>query len=222
MIINIIIINISQINNSNSEFSESADSSDLQSLFRSDTLLNNETFYTEHWKSDNLDFFDSNLNDKNIIRIEDIIYIRNHLYYWDIHLFTAWMKNIICIKIKEAVYYNLITYLHSTALEWYTAELTDIEKELMLKVDITYEWIFSLIKHFQQWAIQVWFTIKWDSYTLRDIISSHFIYFYCQVIFQNTKSVSIMNTAAQLIIIYFNIYWKFHTQITELTSIIFI
>ena len=52
-------------------------------------------------------------------------------FFQDVHLFINRAKEIAMIKGGELTRNSIWMSLHGTALEWYTAELTDVEKRIL-------------------------------------------------------------------------------------------
>ena len=79
------------------------------------------------FKVEELGFFDLELpieyGSKNLIRIsKDTI-------YRSVHLFVQRITDMISIKNNKIVSYNLPLYFRETVLEWYSGQLTVLEKE---------------------------------------------------------------------------------------------
>ena len=102
------------------------------------------------WKTEDVGYFwpgrdddDSNLKD-----------LGTKVIYTDVYTFTDRLKVVIKQKGDEFVRSNIQACLRGDALEWYTTELTDFEKESLEDRTVERGWIPQLIKRFKPRAAE--------------------------------------------------------------------
>ena len=94
-------------------------------------------------------FFDFNYNDKTIYIAALIEHTDKNIYFRNIHLFLDRAKQFILIKEAELVRENLWLSLRDIALSWWTSELFDIERRIVIYDNSIDEWIKLLVKRFK-------------------------------------------------------------------------
>ena len=85
-----------------------------------------------HFQSEEIDFFNSHLNIKNY-RSDDIINIKEKIYFYDIHLFINFVKNVTHIKTDDVIQQSLNKCLCDIAQNWYIKQLLAIEHDYIHK-----------------------------------------------------------------------------------------
>ena len=76
-------------------------------------MKNDDHISVSAWKIKNLDYFQSNLADKNNTHT---IMIKNQTYYWDVYIFTDHVWDVTADRNKEMIKNNLHVCLYKTAL----------------------------------------------------------------------------------------------------------
>ena len=92
------------------------------------SIKNNDHIIISVWKTEDLDYFQSNLADKNDAHT---VIIESQTHYQDIYIFTDHVQDVAVNKNETIIKNNLHACLHKTVLSWHTIELSDIEKKIM-------------------------------------------------------------------------------------------
>ena len=107
------------------------------------SVKNNDHIIISVWKIKNLNYFQSNLADKNDTHT---VMIKSQTHYQDVYIFTDYAQDVAADKNKTIIKNNLHVCLHRTALSWHTIELSDIKKKIMWALFLEKEWISALVK----------------------------------------------------------------------------
>ena len=122
--------------------------SQSQSLF----IKNNNHIIISVWKIKNLDYFQSNLTDKNDTHT---IMIKSQTHYWNVYVFTDYVWNVAVNKNKTMIKNNLHVCLCETVLSWHIIEFSNIEKKIMWALFLKKEWISVFIKQFKSRILKI-------------------------------------------------------------------
>ena len=104
-----------------------ASSSDFQeSLNESDLFELNETGNDIiKWNAGDLSFFDSLYDGKSVSNNEIITHTSKNIYFWNVHFFIEWVKNLVIVKDAELMRNNLWTCFRDTILTWWINEFNE-------------------------------------------------------------------------------------------------
>ena len=80
---------------------------------------------SSNWRVENLGYFNPDLADPADVPVKTI---SNHTHYRDFYVFIERLKDLQAIKGEEPVRNNIHASLRGTALDWYTVELTELER----------------------------------------------------------------------------------------------
>jgi len=159
---------------------------------------------TSKWNAGDLGFFDPMYNGKSASTGSSLEHASKETYFRDIHLFIERAKDLATIK-GAMVRENLWTCLRGTALEWYTAELSDTEKRLSkygaTDADIT-EWTQLLAGRFKEPSNVAIDAVLRERYSMRDTSSRREPREYAQKILRSAKDAGMSLLQNQLDIIY--------------------
>lgn len=156
------------------------------------------------WNPGDLGFFDPNYDSKSTSMGSPIEHAGKETYFRDIHLFVERAKDLAVIK-GSMVRENLWTCLRGTALEWWTAELSDAEKRLTKygnpDSDIS-EWSRLLTARFKEPSHVAIDAVLRERYSLRDASSRREPREFAQKILRSAKDAGMTLVKNQLDIIY--------------------
>ena len=178
------------INNFNDFADESA--SNISDVFQRCCDNNNI-----HFQSEEVDFFNLHLNTKNY-ESDDIVDIKEKIYFYDIHLFINFFKNIICIKTDDIIWWNLNKYLCDIAQNWYIGQLLTIECDYIhKKLNVKYweEILFQCFKHIQFNVMKI---SKMKHYTIQNVCNNHEPFNFILNVIWHTKNINMIKISVQL------------------------
>ena len=132
-----------RINNSKSKFTFSNETSFDDNLSDDN---NNEDRETQNWKSDEIDFFDSEYEDVNNALI---INVDKHVFYRNVYAFTDKLKNIALLRDENKFRIIISQCLRKSVLIWHFMKLFDVEK-LLLRNAFVNSWTIVLIIRFKK------------------------------------------------------------------------
>lgn len=97
-----------------------------------------------HWKTEELGYFwPDMLEDASIKQYN------TSLFYKDVNVFTDCVKDVIDYKGEPLVKANLQVSLRGAALDWFTNELTELEKRSLRALLLDQGWLPELVKRFR-------------------------------------------------------------------------
>ena len=67
--------------------------------------------------------------------------LQNHTYYHDVCVFVERLEDLQAIKGEDLVPNNIHASLRGSALDWYTVELTDFERQSLLQLPLYSRWM---------------------------------------------------------------------------------
>jgi hypothetical protein len=106
-----------------------------------------------HWRADEVGFFFPDLHSS--YGASEIVTIRKDSFYCNAVVFLDRLDDIVRLKGGDSVRNNLSTCLRGAALQWYTTELSDIEKASLRSPSAT-----NPQDHLHRWRIQI--KRRWD------------------------------------------------------------
>lgn len=115
-------------------------SREVQELFESSNSSNNDANSASmsnkvdefvRWNATDIEFFDSNYDEKSTITEEVVIHADKNTYYRDVHIFMKRVKKMIMILSVEKIRKNLSTCLRDTTLIWHIAKLSNTSRRLL-------------------------------------------------------------------------------------------
>lgn len=120
------------------------------------------------------------------------------VYYRNVNLFVERILDLAATKGHDAVKTNLNTCLRGTALIWYTAELTSLERSGLRQIDLTERWITSLKRRFKPNHSAAVSSLVAERYSVADVRSDREPASYIQQVVSHAKDASFDSTFHQL------------------------
>ena len=151
---------------------------------------------TPQWRPKELDFFDSHLS--SFYGTGPMIRDGKDLYYRNVHLFCERIHDLAITKGEELVRTNLNTCLRGTALIWYTAELSELERFGIRNLPLDEGWINELKKRFKPNHSAAINSLVAERYTIADVRSEREPSGYVQQIVSHARDANFQNTQQQL------------------------
>ena len=111
-------------------------------------LLSKQLTRVKRWNQVDLDYFDPHLDDKTH-GAREVVSVEKDVYYWNVVLFTQRIQNLVTFKGATLVKNNIATSLHGSALEWYTSELSNFDRDALNNDPGMKSWINTLSHRFK-------------------------------------------------------------------------
>lgn len=105
---------------------------------------------TAHWKADDVSYFTPDLASDAHVRTN-----RGTTYYMNVYAFINQLKALVPLKSEEVVRANLPSCLREAAARWYSAELSDEERQDLSVRSLQLGWYATLEKRFKPHATSV-------------------------------------------------------------------
>ena len=102
---------------------------------------------TEQWNQANLGYFDPHLD--RAYREGEIVSVGKDVYYKNVILFVQHLQNFVTFRGAAFVKANIATSLQGFALEWYTSELSDFDRNALNNDLDVKSWVNTLSHHFK-------------------------------------------------------------------------
>lgn len=151
--------------------------------------------YNNQWKAEDIGFFDPHLPQS--YGSGPVVRDGKDLYYRNVHLFVERVRDLSKTKGDELIKTNLNTCLRGTALIWYTAELTELERAGLRRLELS-EWIDALTKRFRPNRSEATSALLAEKFTLNDVRTQKEPAAYVQRIVSHAKDAGFETTAQQL------------------------
>ena len=156
------------------------------------------------WNAGDVGFYDPNYEGKSVGSASPIEHTGKETYFRDVHLFIERAKELAAVKGGEMVRNNLWTCLRGTALEWWTAEVSDAEKRLSKygNGDNIDEWNNLLVARFKQPSHVAIDAVLRERYTMHDASIRREPREYAQKILRSAKDAGMTSVKNQLDIVF--------------------
>ena len=151
-----------------------------------------------HFHFEEVNFFNSHLDAKNY-ESDDIIDAEKKIYFYDIHLFINFFKNVIHIKTDEVIHHNFNKCLHSIAQNWYIRQLLAIEDNYIWKDQDIECWEKMLFHHFKWIQFNAMKELKTEWYIIQDVKNNQELLSFVLNVICHIKNADMINISAQLI-----------------------
>lgn len=119
----------------------------------------------ERWNQADLGYFDPHLDDR-VHGAGVVVSVEKDVYYRNMVLFVQRIQNLVTFKGAALVRANIPTSLRGSALEWYTSELDDHERENLDKDPEIDNWVVTLSQRFKVPTSVALNLLTNESYTL--------------------------------------------------------
>ncbi|EEQ31632.1 conserved hypothetical protein [Microsporum canis CBS 113480] len=127
-----------------------------------------------------------------------VVQVNQHTYYRSVYVFVNRLKDMVITKGENLVRSNVQASLRGQALEWYTVELTNIEKRAMTAFTIEAGWVDALVKRFKPRAAEALAAMTKLTFTMGDIHKGHDVRTYAHTMFRHAQAANIKSTYNQL------------------------
>ena len=111
------------------------------------TPPDNSTKTVERWNQANLGYFDPHLDKTH--GEGEVVSVGKDVYYRNVVLFVQRLQSLVTFKGAALVKANVATSLRSSALEWYTSELSDFDRDALNNDPSVKSWISTLSNRFK-------------------------------------------------------------------------
>ena len=156
------------------------------------------------WNAGDVGFFDPHYEGKTAETGSPIEHTGKETFFRDFHLFIERAKEVATIKGGEMVRNNLWSCLRGTALEWWTAEVSDAEKRLSKYGDANNldEWSTLLAGRFKKPSHVAIDAVLRERYTMHDASIRREPREYAQKILRSAKDAGMTSIKNQLDIVF--------------------
>jgi hypothetical protein len=183
---------------------------------QSTSNYNQSAEYIKKWTIDEIEFFDSNVDED-----DSVINVDRHVFYKDIYVFVDKLKNMIIIRDDDKLRTVLSQCFRDAFLIWHFIELFDIKKNLLRQTNLAF-WYQAFINRFKKRTFLTLSALQNFKYTLIDARSEKDSKLFAQQIFRSIKTVNMNSIHNQLTIAWNNLDWRFRANIFESIVITFI
>jgi hypothetical protein len=139
-----------------------------------------------------------NLNLSNKFSKDDVVHCSKDTYYRDVYIFVERVSDIATIRGLELVRDNLVTCLQDSALEWYTGQLTALEKRALHYRNDIEEWKEALQNRFKRSPHTALEAMLRKTYTQEDARQQRDPQIYAQAIIQNANAAGLTGHLQQM------------------------
>ena len=169
-----------------------------------DAVSNDAESRSTKWNSADLGVFDPLYDGKSISSGPGIEHAGKDTYFRDVHLFNEPAKQFAVVKDPREVKNNLWMSLRGTALEWWTAELSDTERRITTygNGDDINEWTKLLSGRFKEPSNVALSSVLQEKFTLRDATKKREPREFAQKIIRSAKDANFGDVKSQLDLIY--------------------
>jgi hypothetical protein len=169
----------------------------------------------ERWNSADIDFFDSNFDEKFAFIDEAVIHANKNIYYRDVHVFVERIKKMIIILESEMIKKNLSSCLRESVLMWHTVELFDVSRRILFYEENVNEWIQTFIVRFKTQITIVIVNLLKERYILTNAKRNRKSREYAQKIIRWAKFAKMTSSFNQLNIVYNDINAEFRRDLKK-------
>ena len=121
---------------------------------------------TERWNQADLGYFDPHLDRAH--REGEILSVGKNVYYRNVVLFVERLQSLVTFRGASLVKTNIATSLRGSALEWYTSELSDFNRDALKNDPGLKSWVNILSHHFKVPMSVALGLLTDENYTLDD------------------------------------------------------
>jgi hypothetical protein len=120
------------------------------------------TEYFKKWIVDEIDFFDSDIDED-----DSIVNVERHVFYKDIYVFVDRLKNMISIREDDKLRTMLSQCFRDFALIWHFTKLFDMKKDLLRQTNLV-SWYQAMINRFKKRTSLAFSALQNSKYSLTD------------------------------------------------------
>ena len=146
-------------------------------------LIDESRSFIKEWTCKDIEFFDSNY-EKN----ELIVNVDKHVFYRNVYAFIDRLKDMTMHRESNKIRNVISQCFREFALIWHSAELSNLEKNMLKKTSLTM-WYNALIKRFKQRISVALISIQSSRYTMNDARKQVDSRIFAQDLFRHAKIV---------------------------------
>lgn len=124
------------------------------------------------------------------------------LFYKDVNVFTDYVKDVINYKGEPLVKANLQASLQGATLDWFTNELTELEKRSLHALPLDQGWLPELVKCFRPHAADALVKLQSLSYGYNNIRNDRTPRAFAQDVIHHARAAQVNNTFNQITIVW--------------------
>ncbi len=158
---------------------------------------------TERWNQVDLGYFDSHLDRAH--GEGGVVSLGKDVYYNNVVLYVQRLQSLVTFKGAALVKANVVTSLRGSALEWYTSELSDFDRDALNKNLGVKSWINTLSHCFKVPTSVAFDLLTDETYSLEDVRARRPPAQYIRAIMQHGIGCNIVDIANQLSFAYCSI-----------------
>jgi DNA-binding transcriptional MerR regulator len=156
----------------------------------------------KRWNSADIDFFDSNFDDKFAFIDEAVIHANKNIYYRNVHVFVERIKKMIIMLESKMIKKNLSSCFRESILMWHIAKLFDVSRRNLFYEENMNEWVQTFIARFKTEVTTTTINLLKKRYTLTNAERNRESREYAQKIIRWVKFAKMTSTFNQLNIVY--------------------
>ncbi len=156
----------------------------------------------ERWNLVEIEFFDSNFDEKFAFTNEALIHADKNTYYRNVHVFVERIKKMIIVLEFEMIRKNLFFYLRDSVLMWHIVEFFDVSRRILFYEENVDEWVQALIARFKTQATTTTANLLKKRYTLTNAERNRESREYAQKVIRWVKFAKMFSSFNQLNIVY--------------------
>ena len=156
--------------------------------------------FTERWNQANLGYFDPYLDKAN--GEGEVVLVDKDVYYRNVVLFVQRFQSLVTFKGAALVKANVATLLQGSALEWYTSELSNFDRDALNNDPGVKSWINTLSHRFKIPTSVALGLLTDKTYSLEDTRAHHLPAQYVRAIMRHGIGCNIVKVANQLFFAY--------------------
>lgn len=151
------------------------------------------------WKQDELGYFYPDLSNRDCTGQGSVVNIGTQTCYRDVQLFVENLRSTSRFRGEDLVRSQLHNSLRGSALQWYIAELTEIEKDYLRRVDLETGWFAMLTKRFRQNPAQAMNVLDRLKYGPAEVLQGRTPVMFTQDVIRASIAVGLDSRHAQLL-----------------------
>ncbi len=151
---------------------------------------------TERWNQADLGYFDPHLDRAH--GEGEIVSLGKDMYYRNVVLFVQRLQNLVIFRGAALVKANIATSLQGSALEWYTSELSDFDRDALNNDPGVKSWVNTLSHRFKMPTSVALGLLTDETYTLDDARARRPPAQYVRAIMRHGIGCNIVDVANQL------------------------
>ncbi len=158
---------------------------------------------TERWNQADLGYFEPHLNRAH--GEGEMVLVGKDVYYRNVVLFVQRLQSLITFRKASIVKANIATSLQSSALEWYTSELSDFDRNALNNDPSVKSWVNTLSYRFKVSTSVALSLLTDETYSLNDARSRQPPAQYICAIMQHSIGCNIVDIANPLSFAYWGL-----------------